>query len=80
MTSAADPVIDATLFRRHVQRISADGATLLLSSHILSEVEQLCGRVTIIRSGGAVESGTLAELRHLKLTHFRIVGGLMLSC
>jgi ABC-2 type transport system ATP-binding protein len=72
-SAGLDPVMDS-VFRRQVQRVSADGATVLLSSHILSEVEQLCGRVTIIRSGRAVESGTLAELRHLKLTHFRIEG------
>lgn len=72
-SAGLDPVMDS-VFRRQVQRVSADGATVLLSSHILSEVEQLCGRVTIIRSGRAVESGTLAELRHLKLTHFRIDG------
>ena len=45
---------------------------MLLSSHILSEVEQLCDRVTIIRAGRAVETGTLGELRHLKRTHFRV--------
>ncbi|WP_248760995.1 ABC transporter ATP-binding protein [Pseudarthrobacter sp. SSS035] len=72
-SAGLDPVMDS-VFRRQVQRVSADGATVLLSSHILSEVEELCGRVTIIRSGRAVESGTLAELRHLKLTHFRIEG------
>lgn len=70
-SAGLDPVMDS-VFRRQVQRVSADGATVLLSSHILSEVEQLCGRVTIIRSGRAVESGTLTELRHLKLTHFRV--------
>ena len=41
------------------------GRTVLLSSHILSEVEALCDRVTIIRAGRTVETGTLAELRHL---------------
>ena len=70
-SSGLDPVMDA-VFRRHVRRVTADGATVLLSSHILAEVEQLCDRVTIIRSGAAVESGTLAELRHLTRTRFRI--------
>jgi ABC-2 type transport system ATP-binding protein len=41
---------------------------VLLSSHILSEVEALCDRITIIRDGRAVETGTLAELRHLTRT------------
>ncbi|MFV2178219.1 ATP-binding cassette domain-containing protein [Actinomadura sp. LOL_016] len=44
------------------------GRTVLLSSHILSEVEALCDRVTIIRGGAAVETGTLADLRHLTRT------------
>ena len=44
------------------------GRTVLLSSHILSEVEALCDRVSIIRKGGTVETGTLAELRHLTRT------------
>ena len=41
---------------------------MLLSSHILAEVEQLCDRVSIIRAGRTVESGTLSELRHLTRT------------
>ena len=41
---------------------------MLLSSHILAEVEALCDRVTIIREGRAVETGTLTELRHLTRT------------
>lgn len=72
-SAGLDPVMES-VFRRQIRRVSADGATVLLSSHILSEVEQLCGRVTIIRSGKAVESGTLTQLRHLKQTHFRIEG------
>ena len=72
-SAGLDPVMDA-VFRRQIERVSRDGATVLLSSHILSEVEQLCDRITIIRSGTAVETGTLGELRHLKRTHFRITG------
>jgi ABC-2 type transport system ATP-binding protein len=70
-SSGLDPVMDA-VFRRHVRRVRDDGATVLLSSHILAEVEQLCDRVTIIRSGAAVETGTLTELRHLTRTRFRV--------
>jgi len=70
-TSGLDPVMES-IFRAEVERVRGEGATVLLSSHILSEVEQLCERVTIVREGKAVESGTLAELRHLTRTSFRI--------
>ena len=67
-TSGLDPLMEE-VFRDVVQEISdRDGRTVLLSSHILSEVEALCDRVTIIRAGRAVESGTLSELRHLTRT------------
>ena len=72
-SAGLDPLMDA-VFRRQIQRVSLDGATVLLSSHILSEVEQLCDRITIIRSGTAVETGSLGELRHLRRTHFRVSG------
>jgi ABC-2 type transport system ATP-binding protein len=70
-TSGLDPVMES-VFRAEVERVQRDGATVLLSSHILSEVEQLCDRVTIVRAGRAVESGSLAELRHLTRTTFRV--------
>jgi ABC-2 type transport system ATP-binding protein len=66
-TSGLDPLMEAT-FNAEIARIARDGATVLLSSHILSEVEQLCDRVSIIREGKTVESGTLDELRHLTRT------------
>jgi len=67
-TSGLDPVMEA-VFSEEVARIAKeDGASILLSSHILSEVEALCDRVTIIRAGRAVESGSLADLRHLTRT------------
>ncbi|GAA0606911.1 ABC transporter ATP-binding protein [Kribbella sandramycini] len=70
-TSGLDPLMEE-VFREVVQEISAgEGRTVLLSSHILSEVEALCERVTIIRAGRAVESGTLADLRHLTRTSIR---------
>ena len=72
-SSGLDPVMEA-VFRQQVERVRAEGATVLLSSHVLSEVEQLCDRVTIIRDGSVVESGSLAELRHLSRTSFRVAG------
>ncbi|WP_195907859.1 ABC transporter ATP-binding protein [Microbacterium gorillae] len=66
-TSGLDPLMEV-VFQREVARVHRDGATVLLSSHILSEVERLCDRVSIIRAGRVVESGTLAELRHLTRT------------
>lgn len=70
-SAGLDPVMDS-VFRRQIRRVAGDGATVLLSSHVLSEVEQLCDRITIIRSGAAVETGTLGELRHLTRTRFRV--------
>ena len=64
-TSGLDPLMEQVFADTLAERVTA-GATVLLSSHILSEVERLADRVTIIRAGRAVESGTLAELRHLR--------------
>jgi ABC-2 type transport system ATP-binding protein len=66
-TSGLDPLMEAA-FRGCIEEEKSSGRTVLLSSHILSEVEALCDRVTIIRDGKAVESGTLSELRHLTRT------------
>ncbi|RGE20009.1 ABC transporter ATP-binding protein [Leucobacter sp. wl10] len=66
-TSGLDPLMEV-VFRDEIHRLRAAGATVLLSSHILSEVELLCDRVSIIRAGRIAESGTLAELRHLTRT------------
>ncbi|WBB81044.1 ABC transporter ATP-binding protein [Micromonospora sp. WMMD882] len=66
-TSGLDPLMEA-VFQDEVRRIRNDGGTVLLSSHVLAEVEALCDRVSIIREGRTVESGTLAELRHLTRT------------
>jgi ABC-2 type transport system ATP-binding protein len=66
-TSGLDPIMES-VFQEYVERFRAEGGTVLLSSHILAEVERLCDRVSIIRSGRRVESGTLAELRHLTRT------------
>ena len=61
-TSGLDPLMEE-VFQQVIAERSAEGATVLLSSHILSEVETLCDRVTVIRSGRAVFSGGLDELR-----------------
>ncbi|WP_017573760.1 ABC transporter ATP-binding protein [Nocardiopsis halotolerans] len=63
-TSGLDPLMEE-VFRQVIAEERSRGRTVLLSSHILSEVEALCDRVSIIRAGRTVESGTLAELRHL---------------
>lgn len=66
-TSGLDPLMEQ-VFRECVGEARERGVTVLLSSHILSEVEALCERVTIIRAGAAVESGSLASMRHLHRT------------
>jgi ABC-2 type transport system ATP-binding protein len=66
-TSGLDPLMEKA-FQTCVQEVAGRGAAVLLSSHILAEVEKLCDNVTIIRAGRAVKSGTLAELRHLMRT------------
>lgn len=66
-TSGLDPLMEA-VFKDAVREFRSAGGTVLLSSHILSEVESLCDRVSIIREGRNVESGTLTQLRHLSRT------------
>src|ERR1700722_8600042 len=66
-TSGLDPLMEA-VFRECVEEERQRGRTVLLSSHILAEAEALADRVTIIRDGRTVETGTLAELRHLSRT------------
>jgi ABC-2 type transport system ATP-binding protein len=56
------------IFREYINEERGRDRTVLLSSHILAEVEALCDRVSIIRNGRNVESGTLADLRHLTRT------------
>jgi ABC-2 type transport system ATP-binding protein len=63
-TSGLDPLMEQ-VFQRCVLEAKTRGQTVLLSSHILSEVEAVCDRVAILRQGRLVETGTLAELRHL---------------
>jgi ABC-2 type transport system ATP-binding protein len=63
-TAGLDPLMEA-IFRECVNEERRDGRTILLSSHLLAEAEALADRVTIIRNGRTVETGTLAEMRHL---------------
>ncbi|MFF9395620.1 ABC transporter ATP-binding protein [Streptomyces griseoluteus] len=69
-TSGLDPLMEE-VFQSCVREERERGRTVLLSSHILSEVESLCDRVSIVRKGRTVESGSLAELRHLTRTSVR---------
>ncbi len=66
-TSGLDPLMEA-VFQDCINDERERGRTVLLSSHILAEVEALCDRVSIIRNGHIVETGTLADLRHLTRT------------
>lgn len=70
-TAGLDPLMEAS-FREVIAAEAGDGRTVLLASHILSEVEALCDRVSIVRAGTIVESGTLAELRHLTRTSVEV--------
>lgn len=63
-TSGLDPLMEL-VFQEEVEKIKKAGKAILLSSHILSEVERLADKVVIIRQGEIVETGTLDELRHL---------------
>ena len=70
-TSGLDPLMER-LFQQCVLDAKNEGKSVLLSSHILSEVEKLCDRVGIIREGKIIETGTLDELRHLTRTNLII--------
>jgi ABC-2 type transport system ATP-binding protein len=70
-TSGLDP-LKGEVFRECIEELRRVGKTVLLSSHILAEVEVLCDRVTIIRVGKTVESGSLADLRHLTRTSIAV--------
>ena len=69
-SSGLDPLMEH-VFRECVREAHDRGVTVFVSSHILSEMEALCERVTIIRSGKTVESGTLESMRHLSRTSIK---------
>ncbi|HWT76608.1 MAG TPA: ABC transporter ATP-binding protein [Mobilitalea sp.] len=71
-TSGLDPLMEAA-FTDCIQEIKKEGRSVLLSSHIFSEVEKLADTITIIKEGVTVESGSLAQLRHLTRTHVSVI-------
>lgn len=71
-TSGLDPLME-TVFTNYLGELRSQGKAVLLSSHILSEVEKVCDTVTIIRAGRDVQSGSLAELRHLTRSRVQAV-------
>lgn len=71
-TSGLDPLMEA-IFQEEVEKLKNEGKAILLSSHILSEVERLADKVVIIRQGKVVETGTLDELRHLTRSSVTLV-------
>ena len=60
------------IFQEYVMEAKGSGKSVLLSSHILSEVEKLCDQIGIIREGKIIETGSLSEMRHLTRTHLQI--------
>ncbi|MCW5953400.1 MAG: ABC transporter ATP-binding protein, partial [Propionibacteriaceae bacterium] len=70
-SSGLDPLM-AQRFQEEVSRVASEGSSVLLSSHILAEVEQVADRISIIRRGRCVETGTLGQLRHLTRTEYTI--------
>ena len=73
-TSGLDPLMESE-FQHCVHELTRRGATVLLSSHILAEVEALADRISVIRDGRIVETGTLEEMRHLSRTTVTVRAG-----
>lgn len=71
-TSGLDPLMEA-VFQDEIRAARDRGVTILLSSHILSQVEALADRISIIRTGTIVETGTLADMRHLARSEVTVV-------
>src|SRR3954469_7615073 len=70
-TSGLDPLMEA-VFQEYIREVRTQGRTVLLSSHILAEAEALCDRVSIIRHGRTVQTGSLDQLRHLTRTSIAV--------
>lgn len=71
-TSGLDPLMEV-IFQEYVGKLKKKGKTVLLSSHILSEVESLCDQVSIISNGKIVETGTLDQMKHLTRTTVNVI-------
>ena len=72
-TSGLDPLMER-VFTEEIARVAGEGRTVLLSSHILAEVQSLCSAVTIIKDGRVVEHGDLGTLRRLSRTRIELGG------
>ena len=70
-TSGLDPLMEK-VFKDYILELKRHNKTVFLSSHILSEVEELCDKISIIRGGKIIETGTMNDLRHLKRTHIKV--------
>lgn len=71
-TSGLDP-LNEVIFQEEIERLKNEGKAILLSSHILSEVEKMGDTIAIIRQGKIIESGSLTEMRHLTRTNVSVV-------
>ena len=70
-TSGLDPLMEK-VFKECILELKKQNKTIFLSSHILSEVEELCDKISIIKDGKIIETGTMRELRHLKRTSVKV--------
>src|SRR5699024_1671128 len=70
-SAGLDPLMEA-VFQEVISEVKAEGRSVLLSSHILAQVEALSDRISIIRNGQIVESGTLPDLRHMTRTTIEV--------
>lgn len=77
-TSGLDPLMES-VFKKCLREEKEAGKTILLSSHILSEVEELCDRVSIIRKGEIIETGTLTDLRHISRTNIELISDISID-
>ena len=77
-TSGLDPLIES-IFQDYILEVKKEGKSILLSSHILSEVEKLCDKVSIIRKGKIIENGHLDDLRYLARTNIDVITSKMID-